>query len=290
MSTSWMRDHYVFLALDYSQIEIRMLAECANDELLIEQFKSGQDIHCIVGNTLTGMSVEQIKNDKPTRTFIKNCHFGMVYGLDGEGLFYYCKAKGIQTTVAKTTKFRKKYFATYKGVAKFIVTCQAFVRENGFIDNIFDFRRKIGKDWDEDRKTNPENQAVNSPIQGSAHMLLLTALGLLSTQVKRYDLLQACVAEIHDALLFRVRLDKLAEAFTQAKYLLEEGVPAEIYRRYGRKLGVPLLAEAKAGFRYGTICDYNGGEVRSFLSEWKTYNEKVEKGISEKYNQTHKVA
>lgn len=284
-SNGWMRNHYVFLALDYSQIEIRMLAECANDSLLIEQFKSGQDIHCIVGNTLTGMSIEQIKNDKPTRTFIKNCHFGMVYGLDGEGLFYYCKARGIKTTAAKTTKFRRKYFKAYRGVAKFIVTCQKFVRENNFIDNIFDFRRKIGKDWDEHRKTNPENQAVNSPIQGSAHMLLLIALGLLHTQRKHYDLLQGCVAEIHDALVFRVRLDKLAEAFKQAKYLLEHGVPAEIYRRYGRKLRVPLLAEAKAGFRYGTICDYAGGDVREFLSKWKTYNEMIEKGISEEYSQ-----
>ncbi len=286
----WMHEYQIFLALDYSQVEIRMLAEAAQDKLLLQQFASGADIHCIVGETLTGIPAATIKDDKETRKFIKNFHFGMVYGLDGEGLYYYCKAKGVKTTAKKCIKFREIYFAKYTGVGRFIVATQKFARENNYVVSLFGFQRKLGPNWEEERTTDPENQAVNSPIQGAAHNLLLVGMGLIARYPKKYNLLQNVLAEIHDALLFKMSIAELPEAWRQAKQLMEKDIPAEVLRLYKRKISVPLLADAKAGFRYGTLVDYGTKDYPSldihlFLSRWKAYNHKVEGELNEKYNE-----
>lgn len=279
-------DLEVFLALDYSQIEIRMLAECAGDPLLIQQFKAGIDIHCAVGNTLNpAWSLDFIKKDKPTRTFIKNCHFGMVYGLDAEGLFYYLKAKNVKTTPKKVKKFHSAYFAKYSKVAEYIVNQRAFAVEHGYVETLFGFRRLVGQGADEDRTTNPENQAVNSPIQGSAHTLLLAAMALLSAKPKLYKLLQAPLMEVHDALVFKVKLRDLPAAFESAKRLLEKDAPAYIAKLFGIELQVPLLAEASAGLRYGTMVETDVTNLPKFLKEWAEKNAKVEKSVDEEYRQ-----
>ena len=68
----------VFLAADYSQIEVRMLAEISKDPLLIKMFRSGEDVHCLVGHEVTGWPVERIAKDKNARRFVKVCHFALV--------------------------------------------------------------------------------------------------------------------------------------------------------------------------------------------------------------------
>lgn len=277
-------DLEILLSFDYSQIEIRMLAEVSGDELLIQQFNAGMDIHCVVGNTLNpAWSLEFIKSDKDTRTFIKNCHFGMVYGLDEEGLYFYLKAKGVNTTKQKVAKFHRAYFRKYVGVAQFIEAARAFATEFKYVETIFNFRRRVGGGYDEERTTNPENQAINSPIQGAAHHLVLTALGLLSRKPKEFDLLQKGIMEVHDALVYRVQLKQLAQAYTQGLYLMQEAVPQQVREWYNRDLQVPLLAEASAGFRYGVKPDYAGGNVREFLSQWVTYNQHVEADARKKH-------
>lgn len=274
----------VFLALDYSQIEIRMLAECSGDPLLIQQFQEGVDIHCAVGNTLNPeWSLEFIKKDKPTRTFIKNCHFGMVYGLDELGLFYYLKAKNVKTTEKKVAKFHRAYFKKYAGVARFIESSRAFAVEHGYAETMFGFRRLVGNEADEDRNTNPENQAVNSPIQGSAHTLLLAAMALLTAKPKTYALLQEPLMEVHDALVFKVKLRDLPAAYALAKQLLEKDAPAYIHKLFGIKLRVPLLAEASAGFRYGTMVETDVTDLHGFLREWYAKNQKIEADVTANY-------
>jgi uracil-DNA glycosylase family 4 len=267
----------VFLAFDYSQIEIRMLAECSGDPLLIKQFKAGLDIHCAVGNTLNpAWSFDYIKKDKETRSFIKNCHFGLVYGLSEEGLYYYLKAKGVDTTPEKAAQFHRDYFAKYKGVAKFIEKMQSFAMNEGYVENLFGFVRRIGSEYDEERTTNPMNQAVNSPIQGAAHCLLLAAMAMLDAEPGRFNLLQTPIMEVHDALVFKVKLRNLRAAFAQAKKLLEEDVLDYLEGLYGFRLKVPLVSEGSVGLRYGVLVDYDGGPITRLLVEWFGDNEKTD--------------
>lgn len=282
----------VFLALDYSQIEVRMLAESSGDPLLIQQFQEASqrsdpsdpkaDIHCLVGNLLNPQwSLEFIKKTKEIRTFVKNCHFGMIFGLSPEGLYFYLKAMGVKTTPAKVADFHQKYFRKYRMVARYIDRQRAFAEKHGFVESIFHFRRMIG--GDDERDTNPANQAINTPIQGAAHTFLICAMALLKLAPNQLNRLNRPIMEVHDALVWRVKLRHLPEAYRQAKFLLEKGVPQYVKRTFGRDLKVPLLSEATAGFRYGAMPDYKGEKIVPFLQEWSKKNEKVDAEMAEEY-------
>ncbi len=284
----------VFHAYDYSQVEIRMLAEVSGDKLLLAQFKAASqmadpsdpraDIHCLVGNLLNPKwSLEFIKGDKPTRTFIKNCHFGMVYGLSEQGLYYYLIAKGVKTTQKKVSAFHKAYFLKYKGVANFIKRMRAQVEALGYVETIFGFVRRVDSDLDTDRTTNPANQAINSPIQGAAHQLLLNAMAMLHLYPKELKLLQDCIAEVHDALVFSCCLRDLPQAYALGKELLEKKSVDFARKVFGRELEVPLLSECTAGFRYGVQVEYAGEDLHTFLAKWQGKNTKVEATVAQEY-------
>ena len=143
---------------------------------------------------------------------------------------------------------------------------QAEVR--GYAETLFGFRREI-KPSDTSRNTYWANQAINSPIQGTAHQFLLIGLALLHTHPRTYNLLQTPVMEVHDALDFFVPLRDLPGAAVQILHLLTTGVTQYAERAFKRKLRVPLLAESEAGFTLGTMVPYTGGPIATFLTDWR---------------------
>lgn len=265
-----------FLAGDYSGIEIRMLAQTSGDELLIEQFNSGKDIHSLVGHEITGWPVEKILNDKPTRTKVKEWHFGLVYGQGPENGPKLLEAKGVKITKAEFIKYRDRYFARYKGAKRFIDKCHIDA-ERGIAETVFGFRRRLRKD-DPTRGSYYKNQAVNSPIQGGAHQLVLIAMALLRLKPKTYDLLQNPVMEVHDELVFRVRFGTLPEADVQLRSLLQEGVPAYCKKEFGLVWRIPLVAETEAGFCRGSMVSYGTKPIppiEQFLPDWRKKHKEV---------------
>jgi DNA polymerase-1 len=287
-------DLEIFLASDYSQVEIRMLAEVSKDKLLCKQFLDAynspdptapaSDIHCLVGHALNPKwSLDFIKSDKKIRTFIKSCHFGLVYGLSENGLYFYLKGMGVDATPEMAADFHQKYFQKYKGVARYIAKMRAFGEEHGYVDTIFGFRRYISGNWDEDRETSPQNQAVNTPIQGAAHTMLLAAMALLYKKPQTYKLLKDIIMEVHDSLVFRVKLRDLPEAFQLCSRLMEKETPRFVEKLFGKTLHMPLLAEATVGFRYGAQEDYAGEKVTEFLPKWLEKNQKVEEKIRKEF-------
>jgi DNA polymerase-1 len=275
----------VFLSCDESQVEVRELAEVSGDELLIKQFKTGQDIHCLVGNVLTGWSVERIKNEKNLRKMVKNMHFGIIFGLERKGLYPYVVAKiraidGEKADLTGITPKRlgllyDKYFQRYPGVRSFIERMREQAENSGYVETLFGFRRWIFQN-DSSRNTFSGNQAINSPIQGTAHTFILIALALLHMKPQTFCLLQRCIAEIHDQLIFRVKLRDLPEAYKQIMNLMQFACAQYAERHWKRTLQVPLVAEASAGFCMGSMVEYNGGAIDIFLTEWKKKHNEVE--------------
>lgn len=271
-------DLWIFLAADGSQIEVRMLAEISRDKLLISQFNSGQDVHCLVGNALTGWPVERIKAEKNLRKMVKNMHFGIIFGLGRNSLYPYVVAKiraidGKNADLTGITpeilgELYDKYFEKYTGVASYILRTREMAEKKGYVETLFGFRRDIKKD-DESRTTYWANQAINTPIQGTAHQFLLMSLALLNLKPKTYNLLQQSLMEVHDALVFRVRLRDLPTAYVQIKHLMQEGAVGYAEKNFKIKLHVPLIAEASAGFCLGSMIDYEGGELPTFIDAWK---------------------
>lgn len=273
----------VFLTADFSQMEIRVLAEISGDKLLISQLQSGQDIHCLIGNTLTGLPVDRIKSEKNLRKMIKGLVFGIIYGKGRNNLYPYVVA-GIRhvdgkhadltgISAQRLAKLYDAFFAKYLGVKAYIDRMHRMAVDLHYVETMFGFRREIREN--DERGTFFLNQAVNSPIQGSAHTFLLIALALLDIKPRTYSLLQKCLMEEHDALFFSVRLGDLVAAFTQLKALF-----ADAYRyaqvKFKITLRVPLLTEASAGFTMGSMVAYDGQAVEEFLPAWRAKQREVE--------------
>lgn len=286
-------DLWVCLSADGSQIELRALAELSNDPLLIRQFQEAaldrhnplKDVHCRVGNMMTGWDIERIHKDKKTRRVCKNVHFGIAFGLGEDNAYPYVIAKiravdgpkadltGITPTSIRN--LHRTYFIAYPGVKRFIASQRRKAEELGYVETLFGFRRHIQQD-DESRTTYWGNQAVNTPVQGTAHQFMLIALALLDLKPRTYNLLQRCIMEVHDALYFFVRLRDLPEAYKQLMHLFEVGAYGYAQRKFNLKLRVPLLAEATAGFCMGSMIDYGGATVEEFLPEWRTKQRELE--------------
>jgi DNA polymerase-1 len=276
-----------FLVWDYSQIEIRTLAQVARDPLLIKQFQeagydsrwakeNGKDIHCQVGNTLTGWDVKRIAEDHYVRKAVKEFHFSIVFGVAKKSLKAHLIAKGVPANVAKNSDmFYDRYFQKYSGVRKLIEKCRKQAEREGFVETLFGFRRPILQ-RDDTRGSYWANQAINTPIQGSAHQLVLMAMALIHLYPKRYALLQDLVMEVHDALYFRVITSQLKAAYKQALQLLQYDVPKYAQKEFGVTIDVPLVAEAKAGYCLGSLVDYSGEELDVFLEAWRKKHAKVE--------------
>lgn len=267
------------------------MAEVSGDKLLLSQFQSGFDIHSVVGHTLTGWPVERIKKEKNLRKVVKNMVFGICYGKQREGLYDYIVAKireidGVNADLTGITKelverLYDKFFKTYVGIAAYMARMPKNAARNHYVETLFHFQREI-IEKDPTRSSHWENQAINTPIQGSAHQFLLLALAILRLKPRTYSALKDIVMEVHDALYFFVKVRNLPKAYQQARHLLETAVLDYARERFGVVIRVPLLVEASAGFSLAVQVDYAGEPPEEFIVNWrKKYHEVEQKAWEE---------
>jgi DNA polymerase-1 len=256
----------VFLAADYSQIELRMLAEICQDPILLRSFTEGEDIHRRTAAEVFGVSISAVTESQ--RKAAKAVNFGLIYGQTPAGL-----ARQLGISIHEAESYFEQYFARYEKVDGFFRDVEQQAEDTGVVETLFGFKRELGR-WDTDRDTSWGNQARNTPLQGTAHQLLLMAIALLHRKPRTYRLLQQPVLEVHDALYFFVKLKHLAAAREQLQQLLQEEVPRYVERHFDYQLRVPLLSEAEAGFTLGSMAEYTGKETTAeFLSGWRRVRE-----------------
>lgn len=286
-------DREVFLSADGKQIEIRALAELSGDPVMIkllqesakDRHDKNKDFHSLNGHMLTGRSIESITSDKSLRKSIKNLIFGIVFGKSEDGMYDYVVAKvreaeGAQAdltgiTRKSITRLYKKFFTVYKGVRQFIIDQRLKAESQGFVETLFGFVRHIKQD-DEQRSTYWGNQAINSPVQGTAHQFVLIAMALIDLKPKTYNLLQNIIMEVHDQLIFRVKLRHLLEAYKQIMHLFEVGAPTYAEKKFNLKLQVPIMAETEAGFSMSSMIGYEGESIEAFLAKWRLKQAEVD--------------
>lgn len=272
-------DYYVMLGFDFAQMEMRFLAELSNDKELQRMFSDPKnDPHSMIGNKLTGISIEKIKNDDRVRRMIKALQFGIIYGLKAPGLVANLAAQGIVVTIKKMEQFIEKYFQRFRGARTLLDSLVDDAEINGYVETVFGFRRPInveeqkflGNEWE---GAYWANQAVNSPIQGGAHQMMLISVAGVKRRPVTYSLLQKPSLEIHDALYFFVQLKNLWLAIKQGKNLLEKEPIRVCKSEFDIDWHVPLKAEPKAGFRFGVQVKDLGLEggpqtTSEFLNKW----------------------
>ena len=295
----------VFLGFDQGQFEIRVVAQRSGDKNLIDVFKRGEDIHASVGSELMKLPIEKLKEEGPERVAVKGMHFGIIYGLMAAGLFEHLKTEYKRRDIELPSYMNVEwvqnlldnYFKKYYKVKQMIEGDHKQAERFGFVETMFGFKRKLnveeqkqlGDLW---KGAYWKNQAANTPIQGTAHQLLLIGLVNIIRDKEKYKLLRRAVMEVHDAMYFFVKLRDLWPAVSLGIEMLEEDCLATVRREFGIDWKVPLKVEPKAGFRFGVQVYKLGGKgpktTAEFLNEWCKANKKVELELKEEFQKLSK--
>lgn len=187
----------LFLSVDYSQIELRIVAHLSQDPLLLEAFKEGEDIHTKTASEVFGLAPELVTAEMRRRA--KAINFGIIYGMGTYGL---AAELGISQDEAR--EYIENYFLHYKGVKTFIDKLINEAVEKGYVTTIFGRRRYIPEilsQSDQIRKLG-ERMAINTPVQGTAADMIKVAMINISRRLKERKLKSAMMLQIHDELIF----------------------------------------------------------------------------------------
>ena len=287
----------VMLGFDQGQFEMRVVAQRSGDRNLIGHFERDEDIHAEVGHTLMGIAKEILMEESPERVAVKGMHFGLVYGLKAKGLWDHLRSEYMKRkmkfnkTVAWVQNLLDSYFAKYNKVKEMIDGDHEHALHHQWVETMFGFRRPIdqagqkaaGASW---TGAYWANQASNSPIQGTAHQLLLIGLAPLIRQPEKYKLLQRPKMEIHDAIYFIVKLKDLWKAAVLGQDMLEKESLKIVREEFKIDWKVPLKAEPKAGFRFGTQVKNLGigkgpRTTPEFLNQWCEKTQKAQQALAE---------
>jgi len=189
----------LFLASDYSQIELRVMAHMSGDESMIEAFRQNQDIHRATASEMFGVPMDQVTPD--LRDKAKAVNFGVIYGISDFGL-----ARNTGVTREEAREFIEAYFRRYPMVKQYMDHMVAQARQTGYVTTILGRRRPIPdiNSRNRVRRGFAERTAINTPIQGSAADLIKLAMVRLHRRIEKEGLGSRIILQVHDELVFEI--------------------------------------------------------------------------------------
>lgn len=210
----------VIMSLDYSQIELRVLAHFSGDENLSRAFAEGKDIHTFTACEVFGVSPEKVTPEM--RRIAKVINFGLAYGMSPYGL-----SKELKIDVSSAEAYIKKYFTRYPGVKRYIEETIAFAKEKGYVTTLAGRKRFIPEILSPNRAVRELGQrmAINTPIQGSAADLIKAAMVALQEALEREGYQSKIILQVHDELLLEVPQEEIEEIMSLAKEIMENPFP-----------------------------------------------------------------
>ncbi|EEX35142.1 MULTISPECIES: DNA polymerase I [Vibrio] len=224
---------YKIMAVDYSQIELRIMAHLSGDKALLDAFQQGKDIHAATAAEIIGVDIEQVSAEQRRRA--KAVNFGLIYGMSAFGL-----AKQLGIPRGEAQQYMDTYFERYPGVMQYMEDTRSAAAEQGYVETIFGRRLHLPeiKSRNGMRRKAAERAAINAPMQGTAADIIKKAMLLVDEWIEsqgqgRVKLLM----QVHDELVFEVQESALAEIESKVQELMESAA----------QLDVPLIAEAGHG-------------------------------------------
>lgn len=220
------------ISADYSQIELRLIAEIAGEENMIEAFKKGEDIHASTASKLFNVPLEEVS--KMQRSQAKTVNFGIIYG---QGAFGLAEQTGLSRTEAK--QMIEEYYKTYPKLKEWMAKQVDKARELGYVETILKRKRHL-KDINSGNfvvKGHAERNAVNAPIQGSAADIIKIAMINIQKKLEEENLETKMLLQVHDELVFESPENEVETASKLIKTEMESAIDTE----------VPLLVEVGVG-------------------------------------------
>lgn len=218
---------YEIMSCDYSQIELRILAHFSKDKNLIRAFNEGRDIHKETAQIIF-RNPSEITDDM--RRVAKVVNFGLIYGMSPYGL-----SKELNISPEEASFFIDNYFSYFDGVEKWIKSIVKFATENGFVKTLFERRRDIPELRFKGQEEYGKRIAINTPIQGTAADIIKIAMIKIDEFLKNYK--TRMILQIHDELLFEVKIEEKEEVSKNVKNIMENVV----------KLDVPIVVDLNFG-------------------------------------------
>ncbi|MFA0037568.1 DNA polymerase I [Vibrio chagasii] len=221
------------LAVDYSQIELRIMAHLSGDKALLEAFQQGKDIHAATAAEIIGVNIEDVTSEQRRRA--KAVNFGLIYGMSAFGL-----AKQLGIPRGEAQHYMDTYFERYPGVMQYMEDTRSAASEQGFVETIYGRRLHLPEIQSRNgmRRKAAERAAINAPMQGTAADIIKKAMLLVDEWIQAEgDGRVKLLMQVHDELVFEVEESSLAEIESKVQELMESAAELE----------VPLVAEAGHG-------------------------------------------
>jgi len=224
---------YKIVAIDYSQIELRIMAHLSNDKGLVNAFSEGKDIHKATAAEIFAVALDDVTTNQ--RRSAKAINFGLIYGMSAFGL-----AKQLNIGRQQAQEYQDKYFQRYPGVLTYMEDTRQQASEQGYVETIFGRRLYLPeiKSKNGMRRKAAERAAINAPMQGTAADIIKKAMLAVATWLneKNDDRIKMTM-QVHDELIFEIHQDIVEETTATLVELMNNAV----------ELSVPLIAEAGMG-------------------------------------------
>lgn len=224
------------LSLDYSQIELRVLAHIAGIDALVQAFRDGLDIHAMTASEMFGVPIEGM--DPIVRRNAKAINFGIIYGISPFGL-----ARQLSIPQGEAKSYIEAYFERFPGIKDYMESAREECRTNGFVTTLFGRRIHLPMINDKNpmRRNYAERQAINAPVQGSAADIIKRAMIRVPAALRAANLDALMLLQVHDELLFEVPESQMDETVRVVGAVMENAALP------GLTLSVPLVVDAGFG-------------------------------------------
>ena len=227
------------LAVDYSQVELRIVAHMSGDKAMLEAFRRGQDIHATTAAAVFGVPLEEVT---PTqRRHAKAINFGLIYGMSPFGL-----TRSTDLTLAEAENFVQAYFQKFPGVKRYLDDIRKQAAEQGYVETLLGRRRYFPGLRDaqgRQQREREEREAINAPIQGTAADIMKIAMLRVASVLRESGLHARMLLQVHDELVLECPQAEIEATAAAVRSAMESAYP----------LDVPLSAEARVGKNWGAL-------------------------------------
>jgi DNA polymerase-1 len=229
----------VLLSVDYSQIELRIVAHMAQDEAMLAAFRADEDIHATTAGAIYGVDPKDVT--KEMRRHAKAINFGLIYGMSAFGL-----TRSTELTLAEAEMFVKTYFQKFPGVKKYLDGIRRQAAEQGYVETLLGRKRYFPALQSKQHvqiKNREEREAINAPIQGTAADIMKIAMLKIPSALKEAGLKGKMLLQVHDELVLECPKEELEKTAQVVQDTMTNAYP----------LSIPLSTEARYGKNWGEM-------------------------------------
>ena len=229
----------LLVSVDYSQIELRVVAHMSQDQAMLDAFRHDMDIHAATAAAIYNVPIEEVTKDQ--RRHAKAINFGLIYGMSAFGL-----SRSTDLTLAEAENFVKTYFERFPGVKSYLDSIRKQAANDGYVETMLGRRRyfpNLKNPVNAQLKAREEREAINAPVQGTAADILKIAMIQLKPAIEKAHLKAKMLIQVHDELVLECPQDELDATIKLVKDIME----------HAYKLDIPLSTDARYGSNWAEL-------------------------------------